>query len=244
MNSEKESIVEQINLFLSKLNSSYMDKVAPACDMSSDPETAEAEVSTFLLDTLQNDIILELPKNDVIYSFIHTMVNHEDIGNGEIPYQSSNFSHKEYVDYINGLHIFERKIEASLDVTNEIEYAGNLVNVFENDKKFIEALFDSEVIAEKTGHDITMTTTEAFYEFSFLLNFRDYLTEAGKEIQRTSVSISDSVVRNRLRMLYISSIAFYAWKHVESVLNTMKEAASVIYKEETDDAPEIPYGIF
>ena len=246
MDPKGEKLIAEIDTLLSKLNSEYMDNVSVACDMSADPVTAANVGTDFLTNTLSDEIILSIPTNDVIYDFICMIANSQDDYASSIPYQSSEFSHKEYVEYIQGLHAFDRKITSALDVTNEIEYAGNLVNVFENDKKFIEALFDPEVIAEKTEHEPTMSVKDAFYEFAFLLRFPDYLSEVGEQIQHTVTTNSDSVVKNRLQLLYVSSVTFYGWKHVESVLNTLKEAASAVYGDNIDEEQpnSQPYGIF
>ena len=245
MNEKLTKIHEVLDTFLEKLNSEYNDTVSISCDMSGNPHEAMRIASTFLLDTIPNEIILALPKNDTVYNLVHEMFEYEgDVDN--IPYQSATFSHKEYLDYISGLHVFKNKILQSLDVNNEIEYAGNLVNVFENDKKFIEALFDPEIIADKTEHDLTMDVETASREFVFLIKFREYLAEMGREIEQVVSTDSESVVERRLEMLYISSITFYAYKQTESVLKTLKDVASAMCHGDAtvDNSVEVPYGIF
>lgn len=245
MDPKGEKLIAEIDSLLSKLNSEYVDTVSVACDMSADPVTAANVGTDFLRNTLSEEIILAIPANDAIYDFICMIANSQDDYRNSIPYQSSEFSHKEYAEYIRGLHEFDRKITSALNVTNEIEYAGNLVNVFENDKKFIEALFDPDVIAEKTEHEPTMSVEDAFYEFAFLLKFPDYLSEVADQIQHTITTNSESVVKNRLQLLYVSSVTFYGWKHVESVLNTLKEAASAVYSGNIEDYSDSQsYGIF
>ena len=247
MNEKLKNVNDVLNSFLDKLTSEYMDTVSVACDMGGNPLEAVRIGSTFLLDTIPNEIILELPKNDIIYDLVREMFDYDDDDDDDIPYQCASFSHKEYLDYLTGLHVFKNKIIQSLDVTNEVEYAGNLINVFENDKKFIGMLFDPEVIADKTNHKSTMDVETASREFVFLVKFREYLAEMGREVERTTIPSGESVVENRLELLYVSSITFYAFKQVESVLKTLKEIAAVMYEDDDDfddDKEKIPYGIF
>ena len=246
MNYKLTKICDVLDIFLEKLRSEYESNVSNICDMSGNVDDAVMASSDFLIHTITDEIILALPKNDVIYDFIHAMFEY-DSDESTIPYQCATFSHKEYLDYISGLHAFKDKITKSLDVTNEIEYAGNLINVFENDKKFINALFDTDVIADKTGHELTMDVETASREFIFLIRFREYLAEMGKEMEQVALPSTESIVQNRLELLYISSITFYVFKQVESVLKTLREVASIMYGEkyeDDDNEPEVPYGIF
>lgn len=224
-------VTSSLNDVMDELTEEYTKISMKTSDLGNNLTDVRSDVIDFLEDCVE-DVILKMPLDDTIYQFIHDIYDYCESKtelDPKIPLQDASFSYREYTQYISGLYQFTDKMVNSITKENEIDKAGDILDVFENDKKFIDAIFDSDVIMEKTGKKSLMFIENGIEEYEFLIRFREYIKDFKTEITTVPVKDECGEVERRLEFLKYSSISCYVFKQIESVLHTLQEIAKIVY---------------